>query len=81
MKQLLGIVQNQYPERLDRALLLNTPGIFYAAWKVISPLLDKQTRDKVFFIDKADTTATLQQFMGLLFARQCPLRPSETGAS
>eukprot|EP01047_Picozoa_sp_COSAG01_P043747 COSAG01_NODE_3905_length_5559_cov_13.718498_6_plen_82_part_00 len=35
VKELVDIVQNQYPERLDRALLVNVPFIFQAAWKLI----------------------------------------------
>ena len=47
VKQLVDIVQSHYPERLERALLLNVPTLFYAAWKMISPWIDPHTRDKV----------------------------------
>jgi hypothetical protein len=34
VKALVDIVQSQYPERLERALLVNVPFIFMGAWKM-----------------------------------------------
>ena len=44
-------------ERLEKALLVNVPAIFYAAWKLISPWIDPHTRDKVFFISTAQAAS------------------------
>jgi len=63
IKVLVDVVQNQYPERLERALLVNVPFIFLAAWKIISPLLDPVTREKVYFISAAELETTLARFM------------------
>lgn len=41
-------VQNYYPERLGKALMINVPYIFLKVWKtMIYPFIDANTRDKV----------------------------------
>ncbi len=37
----LDILQNHYPERLSRFIILNAPWLFFAFFKVISPFIDK----------------------------------------
>jgi hypothetical protein len=44
---LLCLVQNYYPERLGKALMIHVPYIFMKAWKMIYPFIDTNTRDKV----------------------------------
>jgi hypothetical protein len=56
IKALVDIVQSQYPERLSKALLVNVPGLFMAAWKLISPWIDPKTRSKIFFVRWLRTT-------------------------
>jgi hypothetical protein len=46
---LLDTVQNHYPERLEWALLVRTPMIFSAAWKLIKRMLNAVTAGKVVF--------------------------------
>eukprot|EP00924_Labyrinthula_sp_SR-Ha-C_P016991 maker-scaffold_75-snap-gene-0.62-mRNA-1 protein AED:0.00 eAED:0.00 QI:38/1/1/1/1/1/2/117/285 len=52
IRQVLILCQNQYPERLSQALILNSPWLFSTAWSVISGWLDKQTQGKVKFLNK-----------------------------
>ena len=59
IKQLVGIAQDQYPERLGRAVLLHVPTLFKAAWAVISKFIDARTEAKVHFIDDKDLAAEL----------------------
>jgi len=42
-------VQNYYPERLGKALMIHVPYIFMKAWKMIYPFIDTNTRDKVTY--------------------------------
>jgi CRAL/TRIO domain len=44
---LLPDVQAHYPERLSRVFMCNSPLIFRAVWKVVRPMLDPATADKV----------------------------------
>ena len=36
-----------YPERADKVFLINAPGFFSVLWKIIRPLVDPRTRDRV----------------------------------
>lgn len=49
IRKLIYVSQAQYPERLHKVLLVNAPYGFSAAWKLISPLLDKKTVSKIQF--------------------------------
>jgi hypothetical protein len=56
------IIQNHYPERLERALLVNVPFIFSAAWAVLCPFIKPAVRDKVRFVEDDTQEAVLQEF-------------------
>jgi len=49
------ILQQYYPERLSKALLVNTPWIFNATWAIIKGWLNPRTASKVCFIGQEDT--------------------------
>lgn len=51
--QVLNILQAHYPERLGRALIINVPWMLNAFYKLITPLVDPVTRDKMRFNPKA----------------------------
>ncbi|CAI7674944.1 unnamed protein product [Penicillium palitans] len=48
-KQTLGFLQNHYPERLGRALVINVPFVIWGFFKLITPLIDPNTRQKLKF--------------------------------
>ncbi|KAJ5690083.1 hypothetical protein N7462_004475 [Penicillium macrosclerotiorum] len=48
-KQTLDILQNHYPERLGRALVINVPFVIWGFFKLITPFIDPQTRQKLKF--------------------------------
>ncbi|GAB2214058.1 hypothetical protein Droror1_Dr00018392 [Drosera rotundifolia] len=42
----LSILQDYFPERLGKLLLIHVPSIFMTAWKVIYPFIDNKTKKK-----------------------------------
>lgn len=50
--QVLNILQTHYPERLGASLILNVPFLIHAFYKMISPLIDPVTRNKMKFNPK-----------------------------
>jgi len=48
-RTMLNIIQNHYPERLGRALIINVPFLINAFFKIIMPFVDPVTREKVRF--------------------------------
>uniref|UniRef100_A0A0D3FRE5 CRAL-TRIO domain-containing protein n=4 Tax=Oryza TaxID=4527 RepID=A0A0D3FRE5_9ORYZ len=56
----LEIMQNYYPERLGRVFLIHVPYVFMAAWKIIYPFIDDNTKKKFVFVADKDLHATLR---------------------
>lgn len=54
-KATLSILQDHYPERLHKFVLLNAPTVFYVFFKAISPFIDPVTREKINFIKGSPT--------------------------
>ncbi len=52
LKLLVNILQYNYPETLNVALVINSPFIFSACWAIIRPWLDPVTAAKAHFIRK-----------------------------
>ncbi|EAU36937.1 conserved hypothetical protein [Aspergillus terreus NIH2624] len=48
-KQTLNFLQNHYPERLGRALVINMPFMIMGFFKLITPFIDPLTRTKLKF--------------------------------
>ncbi|KAK1760410.1 CRAL-TRIO domain-containing protein [Echria macrotheca] len=48
-REVLDILQNHYPERLGRALIINTPWVIQGFFKLITPFIDPHTREKLKF--------------------------------
>ncbi|KAI5076633.1 hypothetical protein GOP47_0008698 [Adiantum capillus-veneris] len=42
----LHLLQNYYPERMARLYFVKVPSIFTSFWKMVSPFIDKVTREK-----------------------------------
>ncbi|NP_001148849.1 CRAL-TRIO domain-containing protein YKL091C [Zea mays] len=58
----IEIMQNYYPERLGKALMINVPYIFLKVWKtMIYPFIDANTRDKFVFVDDKSLRETLRR--------------------
>ncbi|CAM0884482.1 unnamed protein product [Alopecurus aequalis] len=57
----IEIMQNYYPERLGKALMIRVPYLFMKAWKLVQPFIDANTRDKFVFIDDKKLEETLKR--------------------
>ncbi|XP_078170048.1 uncharacterized protein LOC144564321 [Carex rostrata] len=55
----LDILQNYYPERLGKVFLVHVPSMFMKAWKIVYPFIDKNTREKIVFVDDKDLQTVL----------------------
>eukprot|EP00756_Hemistasia_phaeocysticola_P058159 Hpha_TRINITY_DN34777_c0_g1::TRINITY_DN34777_c0_g1_i1::g.178054::m.178054 len=51
LKRTFYILDNFFPERLARAMIVNAPLAFRACWAVIYPWLDSVTQQKISFVD------------------------------
>lgn len=57
----IEIMQNYYPERLGKALMIHVPYLFMKAWKLVQPFIDANTKDKFVFIDDKNLEETLKR--------------------
>jgi hypothetical protein len=57
----LDIMQNYYPERLGRVFLIHVPYVFMAAWKIVYPFIDDNTKKKFVFVSDKDVDKTLRE--------------------
>lgn len=48
-------VQVQFPERLGCAVLLSPPSIFQLCWALVSPFLDRRTKEKIHFVARPES--------------------------
>ncbi|KAL1808787.1 hypothetical protein ACET3Z_025777 [Daucus carota] len=55
----LSILQDCYPERLGKLIIVHVPYIFMTAWKAIYPFIDSKTKKKIIFVDNKKLTPTL----------------------
>jgi len=44
------LLQKHYPERLGMLWFVNAPFIFWAVWRVVSPLIEECSREKIRFV-------------------------------
>ncbi|XP_066385691.1 uncharacterized protein [Miscanthus floridulus] len=57
----LDIMQSYYPERLGRVFLIHVPYVFMAAWKIVYPFIDDNTKKKFVFVADKDLDRTLRE--------------------
>ncbi|KAJ6037081.1 hypothetical protein N7540_001360 [Penicillium herquei] len=62
-KQTLSILQNHYPERLGRALVVNSPFYIWGFFKIITPFIDPLTREKLKFNEDLRLHVPAEQLM------------------
>ncbi|KAG8388168.1 hypothetical protein BUALT_Bualt02G0097800 [Buddleja alternifolia] len=58
----LSILQDYYPERLEKLFLIHVPYIFMTAWKIcFYPFIDKSNNKKIVFVKNKKLKATLME--------------------
>ncbi|XP_062155751.1 uncharacterized protein LOC133863709 [Alnus glutinosa] len=55
----LSILQDCYPERLGKLLIVHVPYIFMTAWKMVYPFIDSKTKKKIIFVENKKLRSTL----------------------
>ncbi|KAI3882196.1 hypothetical protein MKX03_027006 [Papaver bracteatum] len=55
----LSILQDNYPERLGKMYLVHVSSIFMAAWKLVYPFIDSNTKKKIVFVENKKLESTL----------------------
>ncbi len=50
-RKVISILANHYPERLFKALLVNSPWFFSKTFTLLSPFINQVTRSKICFVD------------------------------
>ncbi|KAK9668989.1 hypothetical protein RND81_13G101100 [Saponaria officinalis] len=58
-----SILQDCYPERLEKLLLVDAPKLFMIMWKMIYLFIDDNTKTKIEFVDSKQLKSTLLEFM------------------
>lgn len=59
MKETTNILQGHYPERLDCMILVQAPAIFHTMFKIVKPLIDAKTKDKIHFVQTCAEVANV----------------------
>ncbi|KAJ5656222.1 CRAL/TRIO domain protein [Penicillium longicatenatum] len=62
-KSTLDILQNHYPERLGRALIINSPFYVWPFFKIITPFIDPATREKLKYNEDLRNHVPAQQLL------------------
>ncbi|KAK2662208.1 hypothetical protein Ddye_000782 [Dipteronia dyeriana] len=76
----LSILQEHYPERLGKLLILHAPYIFMTVWKIVYPFIDNNTKKKIVFADDKELKSTLleeidESQIPEIYGGQLPLIP------
>ncbi|XP_078167457.1 uncharacterized protein LOC144562164 [Carex rostrata] len=76
------IIQNYYPERTGKVLLIHVPQIFMKAWKIVSPFVDKNSKEKLVFVEDKNLQETLleeidENQLPEIYGGKLPLVPIE----
>ncbi|XP_057971725.1 patellin-4-like [Malania oleifera] len=63
LKQLLGLLQDNYPEFVARNVFINVPFWYYALHSLFSPFLAQRTKSKFVFARPSKVTKTLLKYI------------------
>ncbi|XP_024381033.1 uncharacterized protein [Physcomitrium patens] len=57
---IFDFLQAYYPERLGRLFIIHVPKVFWGAWKLVYPFIDKVTREKIAFVEDKQLESRLR---------------------
>ena len=63
LQAVFEVLQQHYPERLGELWFLNAPFIFWGLWRVVSPFIQQNTKDKIKFLSSKDRQGMLQRYI------------------
>lgn len=63
LAKMLSMGSTHYPENLYRGFIINAPTVFSMAWKIISPVLNENTR-RIMNISSSSCEGPLQELIG-----------------
>ncbi|XP_039010600.1 phosphatidylinositol transfer protein 3-like [Hibiscus syriacus] len=55
----LSLVQDYYPETLEKLFIVHAPYIFMTAWKIVCPFIEQKARNKIMFVDNKLLKSTM----------------------
>eukprot|EP00249_Psilotum_nudum_P036820 c8821_g1_i1 orf=670-1428(+) len=56
---MLELMQDHYPDRLGKMILIHVPLLFWGAWKISYPFFNELTRQKILFVDDQNLKSAL----------------------
>ncbi|KAG5019528.1 hypothetical protein AAZX31_06G156300 [Glycine max] len=76
----LSILQDCYPERLGKMVIVHAPYMFMKIWKMIYPFIDDNTKKKIVFVENKKLKSTLleeieESQLPDIYGGQMPLVP------
>ncbi|KAF5449216.1 hypothetical protein F2P56_029688 [Juglans regia] len=76
----LSILQDCFPERLGKLLIVHVPYVFMTVWKVVYPFIDSKTKKKIILVENKNLRSTLlndidESQLPAAYGGQLPLIP------
>ena len=59
---LVSVMGKNFPERIDKIIVINVPAAFGMVWNIVAPLLDRNVRERVS-IFREDYTLALEELI------------------
>lgn len=74
------VLSPYFPERAAKIFVVNAPGTFHLAWKLVSPLCSKRTLDKISIIGAHERERMVQELTAVISPEQLPVQYGGTCA-
>ncbi|GJZ26597.1 CRAL-TRIO domain-containing protein [Tanacetum coccineum] len=57
----ITVLQDYYPERLEKMYVMHAPYLFMTAWNIIYPFIDEKTKKKIVFVETKQLKSTITE--------------------